>query len=75
MKITIAQREALLRIAAGGVHERKLGSCAIRIQGANPTVVGRLIQTMQLAEWTGTFGSRVARLTDAGREALERNPS
>ncbi len=72
-KLTKAQADTLAAIAEGKVYQRRFGYGAWRIQGASPTVVGRLIQTKKLAAWGAYVGDRVdCIITDAGRQALDR---
>lgn len=66
VKLTEAQWNALRRIAGGKVTQHNTGYGAWRIQGASPTVVGRLVRTLRLAEWQGVS----CVLTEAGRDAL-----
>lgn len=67
MKLTDLQRTTLKLVAGGCVYQQKFGYGAWRIQGASPTVVGKLI-SMGLAEW-GPHGEKQIGcvLTDAGR--------
>lgn len=70
MKLTEAQREALMRVHNGRVAENRFGYSAWRIVGATPVVVGRLI-SMGLAERApATTDTRVIRATAAGRRAV-----
>jgi hypothetical protein len=71
VKLTKAQRDALKLIAAGHVRQVRRGFAAWRIWGASPTVVGRLIQTLKLAEWGPLNGDeRPCLATHAGLAAL-----
>lgn len=68
MRLTEKQGEALLAISLGKVKSVNMGTGAWRIQGASPTVVGRLV-SMKLARWTsGWMGD--CRLTEEGESAL-----
>lgn len=71
MKLTANQIAALKAIAAGEVKIRNAGA-APRIDGASPTVVGRLVRSLALARWPrgGLMDGEVCGLTDAGRAAL-----
>lgn len=73
MKLTDKQIETLRLIEAGEVQEVLFGYGAWRIVGADPTVVGRLVRTLELAEWVRrTDGSNRndCVLSPAGRAAL-----
>lgn len=70
MKLTGLQRTTLSDIGHGSVHQRKFGYGAWRIQGASPTVVGRLI-SLGLAVWCDYSGDRKdCALTDTGKRVL-----
>ena len=58
MRLTSLQRAVLSDIGRGLVHQRKFGYGAWRIQGANPSVVGRLI-SLGLAKWGAMQGDRI----------------
>jgi len=58
MKLTGLQRTTLSDIGHGSVYQRKFGYGAWRIQGANPSVVGRLI-SLGLAKWSRVDGDRM----------------
>lgn len=69
-KITTSQASALRLIEQGAVCQQKFGYGAWRIQGASPTVVGRLV-SLKLAAWGAMNGDRVpCHITDAGRGYL-----
>jgi hypothetical protein len=64
--LTALQRTTLSDISHGSVSQRKLGYGAWRIQGGNPSVVGRLI-SLGLAKWGPMDGDRmICVLTDVG---------
>ncbi|ASV86290.1 hypothetical protein CES85_1684 [Ochrobactrum quorumnocens] len=71
--LTPLQNETLALINQGKVYQQKFGYGAWRIQGANPTVVGKLI-SMGVAEWDRDCKSFVridCVLTDAGRSTRQ----
>ncbi|MGI8390246.1 hypothetical protein [Brucella anthropi] len=72
MKLTEKQTETLGLIADGKVYQRKFGYGAWRIQGAHPTVVGKLI-SMKLAAWDAYKDNWdvLCSITEAGRQALK----
>lgn len=60
MKLTDPQKTAVQAIADGDVYQQKYGIGAWRIEGANPSVVGRVI-SMGLASWDAVgIGDRKA---------------
>lgn len=70
-KLTKAQRAALFEISEGRVHQQRFGYGAWRIQGASPTVVGKLVQSLKLAVWLpASDDRRMCAITPAGRAAL-----
>lgn len=70
MKLTGLQKTTLSDIRHGSVYQRKFGYGAWRIQGANPSVVGRLI-SLGLAKWSSAIDDRAdCVLTDAGEREL-----
>ncbi|MBD7992885.1 hypothetical protein H9643_19085 [Ochrobactrum sp. Sa2BUA5] len=72
MKLTERQKETLALIADEKVYQQKFGYGAWRIQGAHPTVVGKLI-SMKLASWDAYKANWdvLCLLTEAGRQALK----
>lgn len=70
-KHTAAQIATLRLIESGFVYQPRFGYGAWRIQGAPPTVVGRLV-SLGLAEWLPYHGGDRLdiRLTKAGVAAL-----
>lgn len=70
-KLTPKQTETLHLICEGKVYQQKFGYGAWRIQGAHPTVVGKLI-SLGFAEWDRacrSFERIDCALTEAGRDA------
>ena len=69
-KLTPLQLETLRLIADGKVQNVRFGYGAWRIQGANPSTVGRLA-SMKLVSWGAMENDRQScGLTAAGRAAL-----
>ena len=71
MKLTGLQRTTLSDIRHGSVYQRKFGYGAWRIQGGNPTIVGKLV-SMGLAVWGHYIGDDRIEccLTDDGRAVV-----
>lgn len=69
---TEKQIEALRAIQAAKVTMANHGSSAYRIEGANPTVVGRCV-SIGLAVWPkGPVGEQTCQITPAGAELIGR---
>jgi hypothetical protein len=74
MTLTLKQIEALRLVAVGKVRYVRFGTGAWRIVGANPTTVGRLMQTLKLVEHGEMIVTNLDYypfvLTALGRQAL-----
>lgn len=74
--LTALQLETLLLVADGKVTYVRSGAGAWRVRGANPSVVGRLEQTLKLIDRgeiiIGAKDYYRYHVTDAGRTAIDK---